>query len=120
VTEAHEEVIRSGPPDGDALLRDAVVLMEVVKHRGRGHRRTRASSASNKRPPPPVGLECAEPRQAGAEASWPSSLATLMAPPPASAENKTARKTRNSLARSLMAQLELDSFYNEPACFITS
>jgi hypothetical protein len=36
---------------------------------------------------------------------------------------KAGRKTRNSLARStrsLMARLELDSFYNEPARFITS
>jgi len=36
---------------------------------------------------------------------------------------RAGRKTRNSLARStrsLMARLELDSFYNEPARFITS
>ena len=36
---------------------------------------------------------------------------------------RAGRKTRNSLARStrsLMARLELDSFYNEPAHFITS
>ena len=35
---------------------------------------------------------------------------------------RAGRKTRNSLAhstRSLMARLELDSFYNEPAHFIT-
>ena len=40
-----------------------------------------------------------------------------------SAEHRAGRKTRNSLARStrsLMARLELDSFYNEPARFITS
>jgi hypothetical protein len=38
-------------------------------------------------------------------------------------EAKAGRKTRNSLARStrsLVARLELDSFYNEPARFITS
>jgi len=37
--------------------------------------------------------------------------------------NKAGQKTRNSLARSarsLIAQLELDSFYNEPARFIMS
>jgi hypothetical protein len=34
--------------------------------------------------------------------------------------NKAGQKTRNSLSRSLIARLELDSFYNEPARFITS
>src|SRR6185312_12891623 len=42
---------------------------------------------------------------------------------PKVAAAKAGRKTRNSLARStrsLVARLELDSFYSEPACFITS
>jgi hypothetical protein len=47
--EANKEVVRSCPTDGNTVLRDAVVLEQMVEHRRRCNRRSGAEDEGQQR-----------------------------------------------------------------------